>query len=604
MKEPHRKDLASCPDPESCARAGNGPGEALTGAHAGQPLSCEISQSGTPTLLSEAEGHARQGDKASPDLGPAQSKTLCMHGNSSLGNQEVPGPPAGDGPTGRSGKAIGRDPDMHGTGKSDGCVVPVKSPNNAGTPPAAEVMEGRRPTEGNTTAETASRTQSRVDAWFARDRVREAARRDRRARFTALLHHVTVDLLRDSFYALRRNAAPGVDGLTWQQYEENLEERLVDLHGRVHKGAYRAQPSRRVYIPKADGRQRPLGIAALEDKVVQQAVVTVLNLVYEEDFLGFSYGFRPGRGTHDALDALWVGLMGKKVNWVLDADIQGFFDTIDHGWLLKFIEHRIADRRMLRLIQKWLRAGVSEDGQWSPTNVGTPQGAVASPLLANVFLHYVFDLWVQHWRMKSARGDVIVVRYADDFVLGFQHRHEAERFLRELRERMLKFGLALHPEKTRLIEFGRFAARDRQQRREGKPEVFDFLGITHICGKKREGGGFTVKRKTASKRLRARLQAVKQALLRKRHEPVPQQGAWLRGVLNGYFAYHAIPGNFAALEAFRTQTARHWLHALRRRSQRHRLPWVRFSKLVARWLPKARILHPYPNERFYAKHPK
>ena len=331
---------------------------------------------------------------------------------------------------------------------------------------------------------TASRTQSRLDALIALDRVREAARRDRRARFTALLHHVTVERLQESFFALKHEAAPGVDGVTWEQYEADLEDRLRDLHRRIHAGTYRAQPSRRGFIPKADGRQRPLGIAALEDKIVQQAVVPVLNQIYEVDFLGFSYGFRPGRSQHDALDALWVGLMRKKVNWVLDADIRGFFDNIDHGWLLKFLEHRIADRRILRLIQQWLRAGVSEDGQWSKTEVGTPQGAVASPLLANVFLHYVFDLWVQQWRTKSATGDVIVVRYADDFVMGFQHRREAERFLRELGERFEKFGLALHPEKTRLIEFGRFAAENRRKRGERKPETFTFLGFTHICGRK------------------------------------------------------------------------------------------------------------------------
>ena len=385
---------------------------------------------------------------------------------------------------GRPEKVYDRTSGMHARGESDGRVVPKKPPNRAGSDPTAEAVEGRRPTKGNTMQAAASRTQSRLDALIALDRVREAARRDRRARFTALLHHVTVDRLQEGFFALKREAAPGVDGMTWEQYEAGLEDRLRDLHRRVHTGTYRAQPSRRGFIPKADGRQRPLGIAALEDKIVQQAVVRVLNQIYEVDFLGFSYGFRPGRSQHDALDALWVGLTTKKVNWVLDADIRGFFDNIDHGWLLKFLEHRIADRRILRLIQQWLRAGVSEDGQWSKTTVGTPQGAVASPLLANVFLHYVFDLWVQQWRTKFATGDVIVVRYADDFVVGFQHRREAERFLRELGERFEKFGLALHPDKTRLIEFGRFAAENRRKRRERKPETFDFLGFTHICGRK------------------------------------------------------------------------------------------------------------------------
>jgi group II intron reverse transcriptase/maturase len=349
---------------------------------------------------------------------------------------------------------------------------------------------------------------------------------------------------------------------------------------------------------------RPLGIAALEDKVVQQAVVTVLNQIYEVDFLGFSYGFRPGRGPHDALDALWVGLMRKKVNWVLDADIRGFFDAIDHGWLVKFLEHRIADRRILRLIQKWLRAGVSEDGQWSQTTVGTPQGAVASPLLANVFLHYVFDLWVHLWRTKSATGDMIVVRYADDFVVGFQHRRDAERFLQELGGRLEKFGLALHPEKTRLLEFGRFAAENRQKRGVGKPETFTFLGFTHICGRKHGKVGFIVKRQTASKRLRAKLREVREALMRRRHEPLPELGAWLRSVVQGFFNYHGVPGNIAALDAFRTEIARSWLHALRRRSQRNRMTWERFRRTVDPWLPKAQILQPYPNVRFDATHPR
>lgn len=469
---------------------------------------------------------------------------------------------------------------------------------------AAEPVEGSRPTKGNTPQTAAPRTQSRTGVSIGLGRVREAARRDRRARFTNLLCHVTVDLLRDSFLALKRQAAPGVDGMTWREYEEGLEDRLADLHARVHRGTYRAQPSRRVYIPKGDGKQRPLGIAALEDKIVQQAVATVLSQVYEEDFLGFSYGFRPGRSQHDALDALWVGLMKRKVNWVLDLDIESFYDTIDHEWLMQFLEHRIADRRVLRLIRKWLRAGVSEAGEWSKTTVGTPQGSVISPMLANVCLHYAFDLWVQWWRENHAAGDVVVVRYADDGVVGFQHRDDAERFHRELAQRMEKFGLALHPEKTRLIEFGRFAARDRKRRGASKPETFDFLGFTHICGTKRSDGGFIVKRKTSARRMRAALRRIKQALKRWRHLPFPVQAAWLRRVVRGYFNYHAVPGNSEALKAFRTQVIRHWRKALKRRSQRHRLPWRRFGPLANRWLPKARILHPSPNVRFFAKHPR
>jgi len=543
------------------------------------------------------EGNIRIGAIGKPVLDPAQSKTLSMRENSSHGNWEIPQASTGDGPVDRPEKATSRTSGMHARGKSDGRVLPEKPPNDGTTP--AEVVEGRRPTKGNSPLPAAARTQSRTPASPGLQRVREAARKDRKMRFTALLHHVTVDLLRDSFLAVKRQAAPGVDGLTWAEYEEDLEDRLPDLHQRVQAGTYRAQPSKRAYIPKPDGRLRPLGIAALEDKIVQHAVVTVLNQIYESDFLGFSYGFRPQRSAHNALDALWMGLMGKKVNWVLDADIQSFFDTISLEWLVEFLKHRIADRRLLRLIQKWLRAGVSEDGEWSATEVGTPQGAVVSPLLANVFLHYVFDLWVRQWRTRHATGDVIVVRYADDFIVGFQHRHEAERFLQELRERLGKFGLTLHPEKTRLIEFGRFAARDRQARGQGKPETFDFLGFTHCCGRKHESGGFCVKRKTVQKRLRAKLQQLKAALMRRRHEPLLRQVAWLSGVLRGWYAYHAIPGNMPALETFRRETIRNWLFALRRRSQRHRLTWERMGALADRCIPKPRILHPHPNDRFY-----
>src|SRR5437763_1950112 len=375
---------------------------------------------------------------------------------------------------------------MHVDGKSDGRAVPTKCPNKSGNP-LAEGMEGRRLAKENTEQTTASQTQSWGNALSGLRGVREAAKRDKRLQFTALLHHVSVLLLESSFYALKRDAAPGVDGVTWTEYETGLGERLKDLHSRVHRGTYRAQPSRRTYIPKADGRQRPLGIAALEDKIVQQAVATVLNEIYEEDFLGFSYGFRPGRKQHDALDALWVGLKRRRVNWVLDLDVRGFFDNVSHEWLVKFLEHRIADRRMVRLIQKWLKAGVSEEGEWSETTVGTPQGAVVSPLLANIYLHYVFDLWVSQWRRTRAKGDMIVVRYADDAVLGFEDRAEAEVFLEQLRERMRKFGLELHPEKTRLIEFGRYAEEHRERRGEGRPETFDWRGCTHVCGKTWKG---------------------------------------------------------------------------------------------------------------------
>ena len=500
-------------------------------------------------------------------------------------------------------KATSYATSMHAGGESDEQVVPAKRSNNE-EKSSAEGVEGSCLTKGNIEETRMLRTQGRERVSQGLQGVREAARGDKKQKFTALLHHVTVGLLRDSYTSLKRHAAPGVDGVTWQQYGEGLEERLADLHDRIHRGAYRAQPSRRTYIPKADGRQRPLGIAALEDKIVQQAVVTVLNEIYEEDFLGFSYGFRPGRSQHDALDALTVGLRRKKVNWVLDLDVRGFFDNVSHEWLVKFVEHRIADRRILRLIQKWLKAGVSEQGEWKETKVGTPQGAVASPLLANVYLHYVFDLWVNQWRRKWAQGDMIVVRYADDAVLGFEHRKDAEAFLEQLRERMRKFGLELHSEKTRLIEFGRFAEDNRKRRGEDKPETFDFLGFTHICGKTQKGGWFTVRRQTVKKRLRSKLQAVRQELRKRWHERVAETGDWLRSVVQGYFNYHAVPGNFVALQTFRREIARAWLKALRRRSQRHRLPWERFRSVIDRYLPLPRILHPEPGVRFDAKYPR
>jgi len=433
--------------------------------------------------------------------------------------------------------------------------------------------------------------------------VRKAAKEHQEMKFTALLHHLTVDLLRGSFYALKRKAAPGVDGMRWQEYETGLEGRLADLHSRVHRGAYRALPSRRVYIPKSDGRQRPLGVAALEDKIVQQAVVTILNAIYEEDFLGFSYGSRPRRSQHQALDALSYALTQKRVNYVLDADIRGFFDSLSHEWMLKFVQHRVADRRILRLIQKWLNAGVMEEGVWSETEMGTPRGAVLSPLLANIYLHYVFDLWVQAWRTKHAQRDVVVVRYADDTILAFQVQAEADRFLEDLRERLGKFGLALHPDKTRQIEFGRYAEQDRKHRGEGKPKTFDFLGFTHISGKNRKGY-FTLKRRTIAKRLRGKLQEIKQQLQRRRHEPVAETGKWLKSVVQGYFLYHAVPGNLDSLWTFRTRLTRLWRTQLLHRSQRHRCNWPRMARLAARWLPKPRVLHPWPTERFAASHPR
>ena len=480
--------------------------------------------------------------------------------------------------------------------KSDSPVVPTKSPNDANRL-AEEVAEGRGLAKGTLRQKNASPTPSRTDAPSALERVRQAARRDRKMRFTALLHHVyDVARLRAAFLALKKDAAPGVDGETWQHYGQTLETNLQDLSERLQRGAYRAKPVRRVYIPKADGRQRPLGVPVLEDKIVQRATVEVLNTIYETDFLGFSYGFRPGRSQHHALDALYIGLPTKKVSWVLDVDIRAFFDTIDHGWLCTFLEHRIADRRLVRLIQKWLNAGVLEEGTRKRVEEGTPQGGSVSPLLANVYLHYVFDLWVHAWRQKHARGNVIVVRYADDIVLGFQVKSDAVRFRADLAERFAKFHLELHPEKTHLLEFGVFAAERRQARGSGKPETFNFLGFTHICGRKRNGQS-TVLRHTMRKRLQAKLHEVKAELRRRMHHPVREQGAWLRSVVGGHTRYYGVPTNGAALYTFRFQVARLWFRTLRQRSQRHRLPWTRMRRHVDRWLPPAHICHPYPFQR-------
>jgi group II intron reverse transcriptase/maturase len=403
--------------------------------------------------------------------------------------------------------------------------------------------------------------------------------------------------LRAAYLALKRDAAAGVDGETWHSYGQPLEANLQDLSDRVKRGAYRARPVRRAYIPKADGRQRPLGVPALEDKIVQRAVVEVLNAIYDTDFLGCSYGLRPGRSPHHALDALSVGIDTKKVNWVLNADIRGFFDTLDYGWLMRFIEHRVADRRVVGLIQQWLAAGVLEDGHHTVSEVGTVQGGSVSPLLAKLYLHYVFDLWIQRWRTTQAHGDVVVGRFADDFVVGFQHRGEAERFLAELRERFARFGLTLHPDKTRLLEFGRFADTNRRARGDGKPETFNFLGFTHSCAKTRKGR-FTVLRQTMRTRWQAKLRAVKTVLRQRWHQPVPEQGAYLRAVVLGHNRYYGVPRNGPALNAFREALAQLWWRVLRRRSQGNHLTWRRMGAYVARWLPTPRICHPYPRGRF------
>ena len=495
------------------------------------------------------------------------------------------------------------NPHVYGDGESYSGVVPAKHPNKGRGLPA-EGVEERPLTKENMEQSNLCRTPSRESGPNGLDRVRRAAKEDRKLRFTALLHHVTIELLRDSYHSLKKRAAPGVDGVTWEEYGRDLEARLSDLYGRIHRGAYRAQPSRRVWIPKADGRQRPLGVAALEDKVVQHAVGTVLNHIWEEDFLGFSYGFRPGRSQHNALDALYVGITRKKVNWVLDLDIRAFFDRIEHSWVVKFVEHRIGDRRIVRLIQKWLKAGVMEQGRWIETEEGTPQGSVISPILANLYLHYVLDLWVDQWRRKQAAGDVIIVRYADDAVLGFEYRDEAQRFLRQLRERLGKFGLELHPEKTRLIEFGRYAAKRRKEHGERRPETFNFLGFTHICGTNQGTGYFVIHRKTMGKRMAAKLKEIRAQLRQRLHESLADTIKWLQSLVRGYFQYHAIPGNEVRLRAFRHDVLRLWMRQLRRRSQRSRWTWERFLERLGVHIPEVRIVHPYPSARFAATHPR
>jgi group II intron reverse transcriptase/maturase len=490
---------------------------------------------------------------------------------------------------------------VNGREKSDGSVVPEKSPNNAGPAPAAEAMEGRESGKGNANETAVRRSQHREHRTSdGIERVRQVAKRDRKQRFTTLLHHIyDIDRLRAAYQALGRDAAAGVDGVTWRSYGEALEDNLLDLSGRIARGAFRASPVRRAYIPKADGRLRPLGVPTLEDKVVQRATVEVLNAIYEVDFLGFSYGFRPGRNPHQALDALTVGIETKRVNWVLDADIRSFFDTLSHEWLVRFVEHRVADKRVVRLIQKWLKAGVLENGERTAGTVGTVQGGSISPLLANLYLHYVFDLWVKRWREKEARGDVVVVRFADDFVVGFEHKDEAERFLGELRERFAQFDLELHPDKTRLIEFGRLAAQNRNDRGDGKPPTFDFLGFTHACGRTRRGR-FKVLRQTSRKRMQAKLKAVKEALRDRLHWPVPKVGAWLGAVVRGHVRYFGVHDNGPAITRFRYAVGWLWKRAVNRRSQNDRTAWERMRRLIDRWLPPARICHPWPNERLLA----
>jgi RNA-directed DNA polymerase len=480
-------------------------------------------------------------------------------------------------------------------GQSDGSIVPKKSPNK---PEGAEGMEGRLPVKGNELESPSHRTQGRTEGIEgALGRIREAVKRDKEAKLTSLYHHVyNVAHLRSAYEGLRKKAAVGVDGESWQEYGKNLEANLKDLSERLARGGYRAQPVKRVYIPKGDGRMRPLGIPALEDKIVQSVVAQIYSTIWEEEFVGFSYGFRPRREAHQALDALAVGIDVRRISWILDADIKGYFDTISHEWMVKFIEHRIGDERMVRLTRKWLRAGVMEEGEWKQSEEGTPQGGIISPVLANIYLHYAFDLWAHQWRKQKAQGDMIVVRYADDFVVGFEHRAEAEQFWGELAERLKKFNLELHSEKTRLIEFGRYAAAKRMGSGKGKPETFNFLGFTHICSRTRKGK-FVVIRRTMSKRMRGKLKAIKETLRRRMHQPIPQQGEWLASVLRGHYQYYGVPFNSQALWEFRKLVVTQWRRTLSKRSQKGRVNWERMERIVRKWIPNPRICHPYPSQR-------
>ena len=485
---------------------------------------------------------------------------------------------------------------MHDVEKSDSAIV-ARKPANKGPSGPAELVERRAGVKGNPLDPRMRRAQKRGSVSQSVERIRQAAKRNPKKKLVSLLHHLTVEALHVAFLRIKRKAASGVDGVTWDTYADGLMDRLSDLHDRIHSGAYRALPSRRVYIPKADGSKRPLGIAALEDKIVQRALTDVVLVpIYETEFLGFSYGFRPRRSAHNALDALAVGITQRKVNWILDADIRGFFDAVHRDWLIQFLEHRIGDKRVIRLIIKWLNAGVMEEGSWSDTGKGTPQGAIVSPVLANIYLHYVYDMWTRMWRRKRATGEVIVVRYADDFVVGFQHRREAEQYLRDLKERLAAFGLDLHPIKTRLLEFGRFAAGNRKRRGLGKPETFDFLGMTHYCAVSRSGK-FRLGRKPARKRVVRTLGRIQEILRKRWHEDKHENARWLGRVIQGWLNYYAVPGSFRFLDAFVHLVKRMLLRALRRRSQKDRTSWEAVDKLAKRYWPPVRILHPWPSQR-------
>jgi RNA-directed DNA polymerase len=469
---------------------------------------------------------------------------------------------------------------------------------------AAEFMERRVSTKGNSQQHDRSQTQSWNNTTLRLLAVRNAARMDKKRQFTNLYHHINIELLKESFLQLKRRSAPGYDGVSWFDYAIELDSNINKLHSKLHSGNYRPKPARRVFIEKEDGTQRALSIICLEDKIVQQATAQVLNQIYEVDFMGFSYGFRAGRGQHDAMDALHIAIMKKKVNWVLDLDISKFFDTVEHDWLIKFIQHRIVDKRVLRLIKQWLKVGVvDENGHRQASIIGTPQGSVISPLLANIYLHYSFDLWLNQYR-KHTRWEVTIVRYADDAVLGFQKHQDALECLGSLVQRLGNFGLKVHPDKTKLIRFGRFALKQYAEKPSvGRPKTFNFLGFTHYLGRK-QSGEVVVKRKTMRKRQISHLKRIKLELLKRLHDKPWETGRWLKRVIQGHINYYGVPFNSKCISQFVEEVKKLWLKSLRRRSQRHRMTWERYNYYIKYWLPKPKIVHPYPEQRFYAKHPR
>jgi len=551
-----------------------------------------------PTQSDHADGHGIVPNNVDLERPlPPGSKSLARPYTSHArepGDLEGAGTSSMGGRHGREGKS--RNP-QQSFEESDTRIVPTckKSANTRVTP--VESMEGRRVTNGKFASRNAPRAQDRPSAPTELERIGMRAKQKNGERFTNLLSHIKVPLLREAYALLSKNAAPGVDGVTWRNYGENLDARLRDLQDRVHRGNYHPQPARRVFIPKGDGRMRPLGIPALEDKIVQQAARMLLEPIYEREFLGFSYGFRPGRSQHKALDALAVAIM-RKVSWVLDADIRSFYDTIDHEWMRKFIEHKIADRRMVRLLMKWLHAGVMENGELRKVEEGTPQGGGISPLLSNIYLHYALDLWVQQWRKRTARGEVYVVRYADDLVMGFQFEQDARAMSTAMAERLAKFGLELHPEKTRVLRFGRYAHKDCGRDGQARPATFDFLGFTHIAGQKRQGG-FQLQCRTSRKKRAAKMAMLRVEMRRRQHDPPAMQHQWLCSVIRGHCNYYGVPTNAKALASFRRDVERAWHRQLQRRSQRARWTVERIKRFESRYpLPATRIVHPWPEKRF------